>query len=57
MSAARQDCRHYSSRTLASGDRVERCRLDMAALTPFTCPADCLFFEARPLSDTGWSQT
>jgi hypothetical protein len=52
--AVRADCRHYSSRSLPTGDTVERCRLDVAESMPFACPADCLFFEPRPLSDTGW---
>ncbi len=52
----RVDCRHYSSRSLPTGDQVDRCRLDVAQTMPFACPADCLFFEPRPLSDTGWQR-
>ena len=52
--AVRKDCRHYSSRTVATGDVVERCRLAMATDTPFACPEDCLFFEPRP-RDAGWT--
>ena len=52
--AARTDCQHYSSRTLPRGDRVERCRLGAAQEVPFDCPDDCLFFEARAISDAGW---
>jgi hypothetical protein len=51
---ARVDCQHYSSRTLPSGDKVDRCRLGVASEVPFDCPHDCVFFEARAISDTGW---
>jgi len=50
----RDDCRHYSCRSLPSGDVAQRCRLDAAQAVPFGCPPDCLFFEPRPISDTGW---
>ena len=50
----REDCRHYSSRTVASGDLVQRCRVDAADQAPFACPADCLFFEPRSITDAGW---
>ena len=52
----RDDCRHYSTRTTAGGDVVQRCRLDAAEAMPFACPDGCLFFEPRPLTDTGWSR-
>jgi hypothetical protein len=52
--AVRSDCRHYSSRT-TDGGVVERCRLDMAQVVPFECPDNCIFFEARGVSDTGWA--
>ncbi len=52
--AVRKDCRHYSSRTVSTGEVVERCRLSMANDTPFACPEDCLFFERRSL-DAGWT--
>jgi hypothetical protein len=50
----REDCRHYSSRTLASGEVMQRCRLGANEETPFACPEGCLFFEPRSVSDTGW---
>jgi hypothetical protein len=53
--AVRTDCRHYSTRTLDSGDKVERCRLSVAVTTPFGCPEDCLFFEPRPGMSVGWT--
>jgi hypothetical protein len=50
----REDCRHYSSRTVAGGDVVQRCRLGANADAPFACPQGCLFFEPRPISGAGW---
>lgn len=51
----RSDCRHYSSRTVPSGDSVQRCRIDVAETAPFACPDDCLFFEPRSISGAGWT--
>ncbi|MGI9032986.1 MAG: hypothetical protein ACR2HY_04765 [Acidimicrobiales bacterium] len=56
MPGARTDCRHYTSRSLPTGDRIDKCRLDVAMSMPFACPDDCLFFEPRPISDTGWQR-
>lgn len=52
--AVREDCRHYSSRSLPGGDRQQRCKLAVNEATPFACPDDCVFFEPRAVSDTGW---
>lgn len=52
--AVRKDCKHYSTRTLPTGDRVERCRVDAAEKVPFACPEGCLFFEKRSISSAGW---
>jgi len=52
----RDDCRHYSSRSLPTGDTAQRCRLDVAQMMPFGCPDDCLFFESRGISDAGWQR-
>lgn len=52
----RTDCRHYSSRTIANGDLVQRCRLDAAETVPFACPEGCLFFESRSISEAGWTR-
>jgi hypothetical protein len=41
---------------MPSGDMVQRCRVDMAEVTPFACPLDCLFFEARPITEVGWQR-
>jgi hypothetical protein len=53
--AVRDDCRHYSLRSIATGDKVERCRLDVNEKAPFACPEGCLFFEPRPGMRTGWT--
>ena len=52
--AVRQDCRHYSTRTTAGGDQVQRCRVDANDKAPFACPEHCLFFEGRSITDAGW---
>lgn len=52
--AVRIDCKHYSTRTLPTGDQVERCRVDAAQKVPFACPDGCLFFERRLISSAGW---
>jgi hypothetical protein len=49
----RTDCKHYSSRETPSGT-IEKCRMDMAQVIPFDCPDQCIFFEPRGVSDTGW---
>jgi hypothetical protein len=54
--AVREDCRHYSLRTTATGDAIQRCRLGAAEEMPFACPEDCLFFEPRAITDTGWER-
>ena len=54
--AVRPDCRHYSTRTLPSGEVVERCRVDANEKVPFACPEGCLFFEPRAVSSAGWTQ-
>ena len=50
----REDCRHYSSRSTAAGDVLQRCRLGVHEEMPFACPEGCLFFEARKISEAGW---
>jgi hypothetical protein len=45
--AVRTDCRHYQSRTIATGDVLHRCKLEAAETEPFACPEFCLFFEPR----------
>ncbi|MDG2300864.1 MAG: hypothetical protein P8L22_03740 [Acidimicrobiales bacterium] len=52
----RDDCRHYSSRTVQSGEVVQRCRIGSNEEMPFGCPDNCLFFEGRNISDAGWNR-
>lgn len=35
---------------------MQRCRLGVNEEVPFACPEDCLFFEPRSITDTGWSR-
>jgi hypothetical protein len=49
----RTDCRHYESRTYASGEVVRKCRLDLAPDAPWRCPDNCAGFEVRRM-DVGW---
>ena len=49
----RSDCRHYESRTYASGEAVRKCLLDLAPEAPWNCPADCPRYERRKI-DAGW---
>jgi hypothetical protein len=51
--AMRTDCKHYESRTYASGDAVRKCVLDLAPEAPWNCPADCPRYERRMI-DAGW---
>jgi hypothetical protein len=50
----RTDCKHYESRTYASGDSVRKCDLDLAPEAPWRCPENCPAFERR-LVDVAWS--
>lgn len=52
----RKDCRHYSTRSTPTGDVMQRCRLGANEEVPFACPEDCLFFEPRSITDTGWTR-
>jgi len=52
--SVRDDCRHYSSRSMPSGNVAHRCRLDVNDRDPFACPESCMFFEPRPVSNAGW---
>jgi hypothetical protein len=51
----RHDCRHYETRTYASGEVVHMCRLDLAPEAPWRCPSDCPKFQRRGF-DAGWTQ-
>ena len=49
----REDCKHYQSRTYASGEVARLCELDLAPEAPWRCPADCPSY-VRRLADVGW---
>jgi hypothetical protein len=51
----RTDCRHYSIRTLSSGDQLQRCKLGVNQDAPFRCPESCVFFEPRTGMSAGWT--
>ncbi|MGE0877862.1 MAG: hypothetical protein AB7L13_00110 [Acidimicrobiia bacterium] len=57
--AVNTECRHYSTRTLASGEKIERCKLGVNegadGTAPFACPGDCVFFEPRSGMTAGWT--
>lgn len=50
----RVDCKHYESRTYASGEVARMCRLDLAPDAPWKCPEDCPKY-ARRVVDAGWA--
>ena len=49
----RTDCKHYESRTYASGETVRKCNLDLAPEAPWRCPVNCQSFAPR-LADVNW---
>jgi hypothetical protein len=49
----REECKHFQSRTYASGEVARFCVLDLAPEAPWRCPADCKSYERR-LADAGW---
>ena len=49
----RSDCKHYDSRTYATGEVVRKCRLDLAPEAPWRCPEECPGFVQRR-GDVGW---
>jgi len=50
----RTDCRHFESRTYATGDAVRSCKLGLAPEAPWRCPDDCAAFQPR-LADVNWA--
>ena len=48
----RIECRHYETRTYASGDSVRKCDLDLAPEAPWRCPEECPEYERR--TDIAW---
>ena len=45
--AMREDCKHFQSRTYASGEIARFCVLDLAPEAPWRCPDDCPSYERR----------
>jgi len=50
----REECKHFQSRTYASGEVARFCVLDLAPEAPWRCPDACPRYERR-LADAGWS--
>jgi hypothetical protein len=50
----REECKHFQSRTYASGEVARFCILGLAPDQPWSCPENCVAFEPR-LADVGWS--
>lgn len=50
----REDCKHYATRTYASGEMVRMCRLDLAPEAPWKCPENCPSY-AKRMWDAGWT--
>ncbi|MFM8955209.1 MAG: hypothetical protein ACKORC_07080 [Acidimicrobiia bacterium] len=50
----RTDCRHFESRTYATGDAVRSCKLGLAPEAPWRCPEGCASFAPRSV-DVGWA--
>src|SRR5271168_309802 len=49
----REECKHFQSRTYASGEVARFCVLDLAPEAPWRCPEGCPRYERR-LADAGW---
>jgi hypothetical protein len=49
----REECKHFQSRTYASGEVARFCVLDLAPEAPWRCPDNCPRYERR-LADAGW---
>jgi hypothetical protein len=50
----REECKHFQSRTYASGEVARFCVLDLAPEAPWRCPANCPAYERR-MADAGWA--
>lgn len=50
----REHCKHFQSRTYASGEVARFCVLDLAPEAPWRCPDACPRYERR-MADVGWS--
>lgn len=51
----REECKHFESRSYASGETLRRCKLDLAPDAPWRCPDDCAGYERR-LADVAWQR-
>lgn len=49
-----EHCKHFQSRTYASGEVARFCVLDLAPEAPWRCPSECPRYERR-MADVGWS--
>ncbi|MDA8295130.1 MAG: hypothetical protein M0004_00845 [Actinomycetota bacterium] len=49
----REECKHYQSRTYASGETARFCVLDLAPEAPWRCPEHCPRYAPRT-ADAGW---
>jgi len=49
----REECKHFQSRTYASGEVARFCVLDLAPEAPWRCPDNCPRYERR-LADVAW---
>ena len=49
----REECKHFQSRTYASGEAARFCALGLAPEAPWRCPDDCAAYERR-VADVGW---
>jgi hypothetical protein len=49
----REECKHFQSRTYASGEVARFCVLDLAPEAPWRCPDGCPRYERR-MADVGW---
>jgi hypothetical protein len=49
----REECKHFQSRSYASGEVVRFCEKDLAPEAPWRCPDNCPSY-ARRMADVGW---
>lgn len=50
----REECKHFQSRTYASGETARFCVLDLAPEAPWRCPDNCASY-VRRIADVGWA--
>src|SRR5713226_8702247 len=49
----REECKHFQSRTYASGEVARFCVLDLAPEAPWRCPDGCPQYQRR-MADVAW---